>query len=939
MLYSIDFNFIPKQRLFEPFNIQFEIEGEKMGELTTEELSLWGKKAIRDDQELWLPLVIHLIDAKNVINWLYNHWLTDNQRSLLMIENSETLTQNVVKFLGYIHDIGKATTAFQTKQSYAHNDSLDEDIMEKMIRGGFKGIDKLSFLKRSASPHALAGEALLEVYGVNKSIAAIIGGHHGKPLSNPVAKDTQYNSENYWPETPGEEQNRWKKVQEDLFQYGLHLCGFHTSSEIPWVNKIQAVLLEGLLIMADWLASSEYLNDDPSKPLFPLIDINESAADVNTEERYQNAINTWQITDEWSAERVSDIDEYYVRHWGFHPREVQLAMCQEISKALDPGMMIVEAPMGIGKTEIALTVAEQLASRCGCNGLFMGLPTQATSNAMFDRVEDWLAKEAKEQDANLSIKLIHGKAKFNQRNQATPRAENVQGSGAVVVNEWFTGKKSILEEFTVGTIDNLLQMGLKQRHLFLKHLGLSGKVVVIDEVHGYDVYMSSYLAKVLQWLGAYNVPVIALSATLPKEKRNELLKSYAKGKFGSDQFEAEPGWENNEAYPLLSMLDGKHLKQVTNFVPQKSKYVQVKRINVENDKLVDIVNAKIKDGGVAGIIVNTVKRAEEIADLMPKDILTIILHSAFLAPDRQKIEEKLQSMIGKNAARPPRLVVIGTQVLEQSLDIDLDVLFTDIAPMDLILQRVGRLHRHNIKRPKGLQTPQLYILGINDYGDYGKSNEYIYEKYLLMKTDHFLKDKIALPDDISKLVQQVYDTATDSEVSGLKEARAKFDKDQKKSKNKAKVFQIAEPKQHKRRGTIHKWLDWDLPDDRQGEIKAQAAVRDIQETLEVILLKEIDHQFYLLDGRKLAEVDDKTISDQVIRLPSVVTPEWKLDTIIKKLEDITAKNLPQWQQSIWLHDSLALILGSKQTTDFFDFRLSYSSDKGLCYERLEEKHG
>lgn len=160
-----------------------------------------------------------------------------------------------------------------------------------------------------------------------------------------------------------------------------------------------------------------------------------------------------------------------------------------------------------------------------------------------------------------------------------------------------------------------------------------------------------------------------------------------------------------------------------------------------------------------------------------------------------------------------------------------------------------------------------------------------------MKTDHFLKDKIALPDDISKLVQQVYDTATDSEVSGLKEARAKFDKDQKISENKAKVFQIAKPKL---KGTIHKWLDWNLPDDRRGEIRAQAAVRDIQETLEVILLKEIDHQFYLLDGRKLAEVDDKTISDQVIRLPSVVTPEWKLDEIIKKLEDVTSKNLPQW---------------------------------------------
>lgn len=129
-------------------------------------------------------------------------------------------------------------------------------------------------------------------------------------------------------------------------------------------------------------------------------------------------------------------------------------MCQEISKALDPGMMIVEAPMGIGKTEIALTVAEQLASRCGCNGLFMGLPTQATSNAMFDRVEDWLAKEAKEQDAKLSIKLMHGKAKFNQRNQAIPRQKMykvreqwLSMSGLLAKNQFL--RSLLLEQLTI----------------------------------------------------------------------------------------------------------------------------------------------------------------------------------------------------------------------------------------------------------------------------------------------------------------------------------------------------------------------------------------------------------------------------------------------------------------------------------------------------------
>ncbi len=135
-------------------------------------------------------------------------------------------------------------------------------------------------------------------------------------------------------------------------------------------------------------------------------------------------------------------------------------------------------------------------------------------------------------------------------------------------------------------------------------------------------------------------------------------------------------------------------------------------------------------------------------------------------------------------------------MLEQSLDIDFDVLFTDIAPVDLILQRMGRLHRHDIHRPTGLATPTTYVLGINAFGDYGDANEAIYEKYWLMKTDHFLPETVKLPADISPLVQAVYDPVTDKEVSEIEEASAQTEQAEKIAKRKARVYQIAVPKEH-----------------------------------------------------------------------------------------------------------------------------------------------
>ncbi|TLQ19670.1 CRISPR-associated helicase Cas3' [Lentilactobacillus parafarraginis] len=928
--------------------------------------ALWAKKSFENNQQLWLPLITHLTDTSNVINWLYTHWLSEKQRELLLVQQSpnetseeaDADTQKLIKFIGFSHDIGKATAAFQEKQSYIRDDSLDNQLLEKLARSGFSNLeDKLS--NPRASPHALAGEAILEKMKVPKSIGAIIGGHHGKPAEfAPKKQISTYTANYYLSDNDPKIQAVWKQTQKDLFDYGLKLSGYQSVAEIPDVNQPQAVILEGLLIMADWLASSEYLDAGKTIPLFPLISLDQSYEDVDSTHRFRNAITNWKRSDEWVPQKVSTDQDPYKARWGFDARPVQKTITDAISKTHDPGMVIVEAPTGLGKTEIALVAAEQLAYIDGEDGVFMGLPTQATTNAMFDRVNDWLEKLAESQDETVSIKLMHGKAQFNRHYQELPSASNVDDPdapdnkdlGSVTVNSWFSGKKSILTKFTVGTIDHLLLMALKQKHLFLRHLGLSGKVVVIDEVHAYDAYMNQYLYRAITWLGAYHVPIVILSATLPKEKRNALIDAYLEGKYGRKNpkgFDAPTDWRQTEAYPLLSILDGKKLKQVTEFKgksDQKPFKLQIKKINPDDEELIQDVLAKISDGGIAGIVVNTVKRAQKLAELVPKDVKLMILHSSFTAPGREIQEETLQKAIGKGGKRPPKMIVIGTQVLEQSLDIDFDVLYTDIAPIDLILQRAGRLHRHQIDRPKQLQKPQLFVMGINGPGDYGDANKAVYQTYLLMKTDYFLNDSIAIPDDVSKLVQAVYDQTNDDEISEsdmpeLNRAKKAFFDYIHKESEKADVFRIDEPQDDE---TIHNWLGHAQPDIDKDEQRAAAAVRDIKETLEVVLLQHTNQgDFLITDGnpahrRSIKDVSPRDIAEQLIRIPAAVTPN--ISDAIDALEKVTSKYYPDWQQDVWLKGALALPLDENLSANLGDWQLRYSPKFGLSYEK-EDDHG
>lgn len=914
--------------------------------------SLWAKKRSEDGEHFWLPLITHLIDAQNTINWMFYHWVSDGQRQLLEQRLGEENVEKLVKFLGFTHDIGKATPAFQIKQSFDGDGELDFEIKEALIQSGFTDLNSLILSSPRESQHARAGEAILDYEGVPESVTAIIGGHHGKPEEEPQDRQIETYTANYLQkdvartDADAHIQENWKLVQEQLFQYGLKTSGYDSVDEIPDINQPEAVLLEGLLIMADWLASSEYLGNSDDTPLFPLIKLDKTADDIDMKSRFQHAITSWYQTGEWIPEQVDSTLDPYKKRWGFNARPVQKVMTKAIAATDDPGVVIIEAPMGLGKTEIALLAAEQLALKAGRDGLYMGLPTQATTNAMFKRVDEWLEKLAQTQNENFSIKLMHGKAEFNEAYHQLPNASNVDDSGAVVVNDWFAGKKSILTKFTVGTIDNLLLMGLKQKHLFLRHLGFSDKVVIIDEVHAYDSFMNQYLYKAIEWLGAYHVPLVILSATLPKTKRNALLKSYYKGKYGKHfkrDILAPEGWQEQQSYPLLTVLDGKEIKQTTKFdgqSDQKPAKLQVKRLNADDDETINTVVKKIQNGGVAGIIVNTVKRAQALAKLVPNEVELMVLHSAFLATDRVERERALEKVIGKHAKRPHKLIVIGTQVLEQSLDIDFDVLFTDIAPMDLLLQRAGRLHRHQINRPKELERPELYVMGINDFGDYGTGNEAIYEKYLLMKTDHFLPSEIRLPDDISSLVQKVYDAETDDEVDGLETAREKFDTDITREEQKAQVFQIDDPNLRVSKTddetTIHGWLSRGQSHVDVDEAKAEAAVRDIQETLEVILIQHLETGDYLVNGKNLKVIPSVKIAQQVVRIPAAITPGYKIDRVITQLETQTSQTFPSWQNDRWLRGALALPLDKNLSGKLDVWLLHYSPILGLSYEKEDE---
>ena len=351
----------------------------------------------------------------------------------------------------------------------------------------------------------------------------------------------------------------------------------------------------------------------------------------------------------------------------------------------------------------------------------------------------------------------------------------------------------------------------------LRHLGLSGKVVIIDECHAYDAYMNQYLDQSVEWMASYGVPVILLSATLPLNRRNDLINRYLKGlkrrEKGLNKI-CDNGidWKSNISYPLLTWTDGMSIHQTNIDQPIKNRKVKLHPLH-NSDQVIDILDDKLSEGGCACVILNTIKSAQMYYQLIKEafpDAQVLLYHSQFTMEHRLEKEKILLERMGKNSSDTDRnrFILIGTQVLEQSLDYDADILITQLCPMDLLLQRIGRLHRHNrdnikhhYSRPKKLQEAHCYVL--LDSTDatpdipYDSGSKRVYGDYLLMRTFNILPDEISIPQDIPQLVQRVYNADDDCGLtnnSHYSDAITEFNTKISKKQSNAKCFLLKYPR-------------------------------------------------------------------------------------------------------------------------------------------------
>lgn len=884
------------------------------------------------DGSLWLPLWMHARDTAEIFCRLVQNWLPGAVRAQLGLE--ETLLVGVVRFLGLMHDVGKATPLFQSRILLHIPGAYERFCGELPL--------PTTFRNEHSSPHARASEAILLNLGCPEGIASVAGAHHGKPQSNDlddyICDQMEQYPGNYWGKG---QRKQWQVLWQAMFQAALEECGFSGPDALPELTVSTQLLLTGLLTMADWIASNTRY--------FPLIPVEDLGEETLYPERVDRAWRALSLTSPWEISCSGMDDETFQERFGFAPNAVQQAVLQAANGMSAPGILILEAQMGIGKTEAALAAAEIFAARFQAGGLFFGLPTQATANGIFDRLTQWAQTQS--QEMVHSIRLAHGAAELNEAYQqlipgSSVTQEDEQDSG-VLVHRWFQGRKqALLADFVIGTVDQLLLAALKQKHVMLRHLGLAGKVVVVDECHAYDAYMNRYLDRALAWLGCYHVPVILLSATLPAKRRAQLIQAY----LGTSE---QGSWQTSRGYPLLTWTDGGQIRQET--VPLPSQEKTVRRISIQEQQLPDLLRQTVGQGGCAGVIVNTVKKAQELASVLRKALpehTVLLFHAQFLSPDRAEKEQELLRRLGKSStpAERDKLIVVGTQVLEQSLDIDFDFLVTELCPMDLLLQRIGRLHRHpRAGRPASLQTPCCAVLDAGD-GRFEEGSLAVYGRWLLWRTRKLLPDAIRLPGDIPKLVQDVYgweEADCLQEDAESEQVRTEYETEQKSQAKRAEAYAILSPQESLDRTGLDDWMQEEFA---RSDAAARAAVRDGDPSVEVmVMVRHRDGSIHFLpwqqEGRAVAAdeppcwEDSLQIARQRLRLPGYFSRRWKINEVIQTLEEQNRTILPQWQQAPLLKGELVLLLDETLTAHLAQTVLRYDRAEGLTYWKEEAYEG
>lgn len=669
----------------------------------------WGK-AERDSFQNIHALPCHGLDTAALARFFLQQDRLLAQRFSLLTGLSSPALEALVPFLAGLHDLGKFSPRFQ---------ALRPDIFQ-----AWQGRQCL----RGYLPHTSMGaSALVDIiipawqregwFGLGttggddwdrddflKAWLAPVAGHHGLPVE-PSDKllATLFEAVD----------------QEALLAYARDLASLLGADE-PLLRgwnltgaldglRASAWLLAGFIVLCDWLASTERL--------FP-----HQASPDDLETYWPRALALAGRALEQAGLLPAELRPFNGLTGLFphltSPRPLQ-AHLASVELPAGPSLFILEDATGSGKTEAALALAQRLMGQGRAQGFFLGMPTMATANAMFGRMRE-AYKNFFGEGARPSLVLAHSQRRLAQgfgglldqpdhqqgKNQGE-EDEDSQGQAAAWLAD--SNKKALLATVGVGTLDQALLAALPVKHQCLRLLGLGRSLLIADEVHAYDAYTTEVLANTLHLLAGLGGSAILLSATLPLTMRQRLVQAFARG-LNQEQGPSPA----SQAYPLVTTVHQDGLEeQALPLAPGLDRHLRVSLLDNE-DSLAERLRVAVGEGACACWIRNTVDDAlrayGELCQALGPDRVELF-HARLAMCDRLERETAVLRRFGPQSQPKDRVgrLLVATQVVEQSLDLDFDILASDLAPVDLIIQRAGRLHRH--QRPgRPLAVPELLVL-------------------------------------------------------------------------------------------------------------------------------------------------------------------------------------------------------------------------------------
>lgn len=595
-----------------------------------------------------------------------------------------------------VHDAGKVDPLHQgqllTRRRHEFFDFLaglnlplpDAAWLERAVGAAAPGVPSRRYLRHEA----LSGH-ILDRSGFAPWLCAAVSGHHGRYLPDIDRIPPILQQHHRFLDVTS-----WRGKQDEVLIVLRDVLELSSATPIVSLNALAGPLIPlvtGLICLADWLASDEaflrheYLALLDAPRDYFVKRLADAAAHV------EDCLGT-------PVARCGD----FGRLFGFSPSRPAQQWATNAEHG--PGLAVVAVPMGEGKTETALW---RHAARPDLrDGLLFALPTTATADAMFTRILDFYGG----QDGYAH--LGHGRAVLNafyRPSAAQPvgicDSDDHSGESSrsgLRPGSWFSGPHRVLTApVGVVTCDQVLAAAVSHKFAPVRLASLAGKHVVLDEVHTYDPYQDRLLRRVLGWLGFFRVRVTLLSATLPARRLRDYVRAYLAGWHGfRDAAAAEAPIDG--LYPAVTVTTGEGVVEQHQLPAWRSythqlSYAQVPGGAAFNVATVDLVErARAADPGARiGVIVNRVDRAIDVASkLRERGLQVLLLHARMTYAQRAQATARLLAAVGKNSPAGP-LTVVATSIAEASLDIDLDVLFSDLAPMASLLQRAGRQWRHS----------------------------------------------------------------------------------------------------------------------------------------------------------------------------------------------------------------------------------------------------